>query len=103
MAVEGCHSSHLGNPGSPVVNCLSKKMCSHVFWHSVVICHNSTLQLFVTVIFLMAVLDIPCKMQMLIFFFFFSGQNMGSEVSSGPKLQFPCGDRGRMNLFSCGP
>lgn len=70
MAVKGCHNSHLGNPGRPVVNCLSKKMCSHVFWHSVVICHNSTLTfLFVTVIFLMSVLDIPCKMQMLIFFF----------------------------------
>lgn len=100
MAVEGCHNSRSGNTGSPMVNGLSKR-CFHVFWHSAVIDHNLTLTfLFVTVIFLMAVFEIPCEMWMLICF---SGQSMGLGVSSGPKFQFPCGDRSRMNLFNCGP
>lgn len=74
MAVEGCHNSCSGNAGSPMVNGLSKRRCFHVFWCSAVTGHNLTLTfLFVTVIFLMAVFEIPCDMQMLIRF---SGQNM---------------------------
>jgi len=85
-----------------MVNGLSKKRWFHVCWCSVVIGHNPTLALvFVTVVFLMAVFEIPRDMRMLINFF--SGQSMSLEVSLGPKFQFPCGNRGRMNLFSCGP
>lgn len=70
-----------------------------MFWHSVVIDRNPTLSfLCVTVVFLMAVFETPCEMRMLIYF---SGRCMGSEVSFGPKFQFPCGDG--MNPFSCGP
>lgn len=69
-----------------------------MFWHSVVIGQNPTLTfLFVEVIFLMAMFEIPCEMQMLIRF---SGQRMDSVVLSGSKFQLPCDDRDRMNLSS---